>query len=76
MTTLAGAGKRAERAACGARLPSYRAARGAAAVAAAAAAGPASGRDRGSGRAGEGWLRLPKSGWRRVDTIRVRRLFG
>lgn len=35
--------------------------------------GLASGRDHEDGR---GWLLLPKSGWRRVDTLRVRRLFG
>jgi hypothetical protein len=63
--------RRAERAAFGAKLPSHRAARGAVAV------GAGSGWDRdGEGCAASGWLLLTKTGWRRVDTLRVRRLFG
>ena len=67
MTALAGRGAGAERPVCGARLPWRRAARGA------ARARVANGTNREDGR---GWLLLPKSGWRRVDTIRVPRLFG
>lgn len=65
MTGFAESGNRSTRPVCGARLPRRRAPRGAAAV--------ASGRGREHGRE---WLLLPKSGWRHVDTIRVRRLFG
>ncbi|WP_432133697.1 MULTISPECIES: hypothetical protein [unclassified Streptomyces] len=52
---------------CGAVLPPRRRASHT------AAAGRQNDGDTGAGR---GWLRLPGGGRRRVDTIRVRRLFG
>lgn len=68
MTALAAGGNEsARRPVCGARLPRRRATRGAAAT------GLGNGRYR---EEENRWLLLPKSGWRRVDTIRVRRLFG
>lgn len=71
MTDHPRAEKRAEESACGARLPLHRVEHDA------VAAGAESSRGRGSGRhAPSGWLLPPKTGRRRVDTLRVRRLFG
>ncbi|MFJ3336150.1 hypothetical protein [Streptomyces sp. NPDC086766] len=69
MTPPAGSGDRAGRAApCGARLPSHRPAPG-------GSAPPERGRrgKRGQDAAAE-WLRVSRTEWRRVETIRVRRL--
>lgn len=74
MTEPAGTGKGARRAGRGARLPSHRAARPRGGTRAGEAGGA---RRRGRGPdASDGWVLLPSTGWRRVDTIRVRRLFG
>ncbi|WP_319749814.1 hypothetical protein [Streptomyces sp. AK02-04a] len=62
-----GGNSSARRPVCGARLPRRRAVRG---TAAAGAGGSKGCRDE------LGWSLLPKLGWRRIDTIRVRRLFG
>ncbi|ALO92383.1 hypothetical protein SHL15_1206 [Streptomyces hygroscopicus subsp. limoneus] len=71
VTGLAAGGARSAQP--GARLPLRRAARGAVATRSAATRSGRSPSHRGDGR---GWMLLPRSGWKRVDTIRVRRLFG
>ncbi|KPI11052.1 hypothetical protein OK006_4340 [Actinobacteria bacterium OK006] len=61
---------RAERARCGARLPSPGAAR-------LSASRPMAGSVRRSGRCAVGeWILLPGGTWRRVETIQVPSLFG
>ncbi|MEU7059129.1 hypothetical protein [Streptomyces sp. NPDC046197] len=61
---------RAERACCGARLPPHETAR-------VPAAQPMAGSVRRGARGAAGdWLLLPGGSWRRVETIRVRSLFG
>lgn len=73
MSRRGGAGRRTGRARCGARLPSRGTARVTAAQVPAGPVGPAGGRGR---AAGGDWVLLPGGTWRRVETIRVRSLFG
>ncbi|MFD1659379.1 hypothetical protein ACFSL4_14485 [Streptomyces caeni] len=73
MTKPSGNGKGARRAGCGARLPSHRGARARGGTRAPETGGA---RQRGKAPDAPGWVLLPGTGWRRVDTIRVRRLFG
>ncbi|MEU8033865.1 hypothetical protein AB0C13_35545 [Streptomyces sp. NPDC049099] len=64
------AGRRAEHARCGARLPPTTKARR-------PAARPAAGSVRVGVRGADGdWILLPDGTWRRVETLRVRSLFG